>query len=57
MPTTERITRCRYLRSNDEQCTGEVADEHGEILLCLKHLGRALELVNARQAILRRRSA
>jgi len=58
MPTAQRITRCHYLKPNvDQQCTAEAVDPNGEILLCTKHLARALELVNARQAQLRRRSA
>jgi hypothetical protein len=40
-----RMTRCRYLRRNDQQCTAEAVDETGEVLLCTKHLGRALELL------------
>lgn len=38
--------QCRYLRRNDERCTAEVADENGEILLCRKHVARALQLIN-----------
>lgn len=49
-PDAPRLVRCRYLRRNDEQCTGEAVDELGEILLCTKHLARALELVKARTA-------
>lgn len=44
------MTRCRYLRRNNAQCTAEVADEQGEILLCTKHLARAVELLRARGA-------
>lgn len=43
----ERRVTCRYLRRSDEQCTGEVTDEHAEILLCQKHLARALALIRA----------
>jgi hypothetical protein len=42
-----KIVRCRYLRLNDAQCTAEVADPSAEILLCSKHLARALALVRA----------
>lgn len=44
MAPTRRIT-CRYLRRSGEQCTGQVTDENAEILLCPKHLARAIELV------------
>lgn len=40
------MIRCRYLGRRDMQCTAEVVDEQGEILLCTKHLGRAVELLN-----------
>ncbi|MEV0156884.1 hypothetical protein AB0H57_24575 [Micromonospora sp. NPDC050686] len=40
-----RAVRCRYRRRNDEMCAGEVVDADGEILLCGKHLARALQLV------------
>lgn len=43
---TRPATRCRYLRRSHDQCTGEAADPNGEILLCPKHLARALELVH-----------
>jgi hypothetical protein len=52
--TTDRLTRCRYRRRNEEMCTGEAVDDLGEILLCPKHLARAIELVNARLAAARR---
>ncbi len=39
------MIRCRYLRRNEQQCTAEAADQVGEILLCTKHLGRAMELL------------
>lgn len=42
------MTRCRYLRRNEEQCTAEVVDEHGELLICAKHLARAMELLAQR---------
>ncbi len=50
MPATDTPARkvtCRYLRRNDEQCTAEVTDPAAEILLCPKHLARAIELVRA----------
>lgn len=45
----KRITRCRYLCKRGDQCTAEVADELGEILLCPMHLARALELMKVGQ--------
>lgn len=39
------MTRCRYLRRNDAQCTAEAVAEDEELLLCSKHLARALELL------------
>jgi hypothetical protein len=42
-----RVVRCRYLRRNDVLCTGEAVDPDGEILLCTKHLARAMRLVDA----------
>ena len=44
---SDRRTTCRYLRRDNNQCTGEAVDPNGEILLCTKHLARALELVRA----------
>lgn len=41
------MIRCRYLRRNDQQCTAEVADEQGEILLCTKHLSRSVQMLAA----------
>lgn len=43
--TAERTVRCRYLRRNDEQCTGEVLDPNADVLLCGKHVARAMRLV------------
>lgn len=40
-----RLVRCRYLRQNDEQCTGEVLDPNAPVLLCSKHAGRLVEHV------------
>jgi len=37
--------RCRYLDRFGGQCTGQPADPNGEILLCLRHLGRAIDLL------------
>jgi len=39
------MTRCRYLRRNDAQCTAEAVAEDEDLLLCSKHLARALELL------------
>ncbi|MEV4001010.1 hypothetical protein [Actinomadura sp. NPDC049753] len=51
MPTTEqapkRIVRCRYLRQNDERCTGEVLDPAADVLLCVKHTARVVEHARA----------
>lgn len=44
-----RLVRCRYLRLSGEQCTGEAADPQGDVLLCTKHLARAVALVQARK--------
>jgi hypothetical protein len=33
------------LGKRDHQCTAEVVDPDGEILLCTEHLGRALQLI------------
>lgn len=46
----DRLTRCRYLRRNDQQCTGEAIDPDAPILLCLKHAGRVMALVMGRTA-------
>lgn len=39
-----RMVTCRYLRRNEQQCTGEAVDPDGDILLCTKHLARAMSL-------------
>ncbi|MCW2920005.1 MAG: hypothetical protein JWN52_8073 [Actinomycetia bacterium] len=44
-PTAAKLERCRYLGRGDNQCTGEVLDPAAEILLCRKHLARALQLI------------
>lgn len=44
---TAAYTQCRYLRANGEQCTAEAVDADAEILLCLKHFGRASKLILA----------
>jgi hypothetical protein len=49
-PRDEKVVRCRYTgEHSDDFCTGEAADPQGEILLCLKHLGRAMELIERRK--------
>lgn len=48
------IVRCRYLRRNGEQCTGEAIDPGAEILLCAKHAGRVMRLVKERAQKVRR---
>lgn len=50
---TERKVTCRYLRRSGEQCTAEALDPTADILLCSKHLARALALV---RIVLPRRS-
>ena len=47
-PAPPRLVRCRYLRLNDTQCTAEAADPAGDVLLCTKHLARALRLIKWR---------
>lgn len=42
------MTRCRYLRRNEAQCTAEVVDEQGEALLCSKHVARVIQMLGAR---------
>ena len=44
---TASYPQCRYLRRSGERCTAEAAaaDHYAEVLLCVKHLGRAMELV------------
>ncbi|MFI6329870.1 hypothetical protein ACIBBG_16405 [Micromonospora chersina] len=42
---TDRLIRCRYLRRNNAQCTAEAVDPDGQVLLCTKHLARALQLI------------
>jgi hypothetical protein len=42
---SDRLIRCRYLRANDEQCTGEVLDPAAPVLLCGKHTARLVEHV------------
>jgi hypothetical protein len=47
------MTRCRYLRRGTSgQCTAEAVDANGEIVLCTKHLSRAMELLNRAGAAL-----
>jgi hypothetical protein len=43
--TTERRVTCRYLRRNDEQCTGEAIDPNADVLICSKHAARVMALV------------
>ena len=42
------MIRCRYLRRNDEQCTGEALDpsEDAEIVICAKHASLVMEMIN-----------
>ncbi|WP_165959106.1 hypothetical protein [Actinomadura sp. KC345] len=57
MPTTQRLTRCRYLRKNDQQCTAEAVDPNAEVLLCTKHMARVVEHARATYARYRKESA
>lgn len=43
-----RKIRCRYLDKFDNRCNAEVVDDYGEIMLCLKHLALAMELIRRR---------
>lgn len=54
---SSRRTTCRYLRRDNNQCTGEAVDPEGEILLCTKHLARSIELVRAQQEMNRQKPA
>jgi phage terminase Nu1 subunit (DNA packaging protein) len=38
------MVTCRYLRRNEQQCTAEAADPDAEVLLCTKHLARAMRV-------------
>lgn len=40
---------CRYLRLSDRQCTGEAVDPDGDVLLCSKHLARAMVMINGQR--------
>lgn len=52
MNDTERRVSCRYTRRDGNLCTGEAVDPDGEVLLCVKHLGRAMEMIRGRQMLL-----
>jgi len=39
------VITCRYLRRNDVQCTAEAVDPEADILLCTRHLARAMTLL------------
>lgn len=45
---SDRRITCRYLRKDSNQCTAEAVDPSGEILLCIKHMARTIEMVRAR---------
>lgn len=51
---TATHTQCRYLRRNAQQCTAEAVDPDADILLCSKHLARAMELYRSALARARR---
>ncbi len=50
----QRILTCRYSGRHGDLCTGEAVDPDGEILLCIVHLGRALELLAHRHPPVRK---
>jgi len=39
------VTTCRYTNRHGNQCTAEAVDEQGELLLCVRHLAAAIELI------------
>lgn len=39
------MTTCRYLDRHGNRCTGEAVDDQGELLLCVRHLAAAIELI------------
>lgn len=45
---TATYTVCRYLGRHDNQCTAEVLDPDGPILICAKHAARVMRLVQQR---------
>lgn len=47
---TANYPQCRYLRQNEQRCTAEVVDPDADILLCTKHLARAMALITAARA-------
>ncbi|MEU7609533.1 hypothetical protein [Micromonospora sp. NPDC049204] len=49
-PTTDRVVRCRYKRRNDEMCTAAAVEPDGDVLLCTKHLARAITLIRVATA-------
>lgn len=40
-----RAVRCRYLTRFSDPCASEAVDPAGEILLCRRHLGLAMQLL------------
>lgn len=52
-----QYVQCRYLRRSGERCSAEVADEHGDVLLCVKHLARAVAMAKARTVAARKTEA
>lgn len=43
----EPTARCRFYSKHANRCTGEAVDPAGEILICQRHLGFAMELLTA----------
>lgn len=44
-----RVITCRYLRRGAEgQCTAEAVDPDADVLICMRHAARVLELINTR---------
>lgn len=45
MTAPTRHKTCRYTRRNGDLCTAEAVDDLGEIVLCSRHMGLAVELL------------
>lgn len=44
---TAPIVRCRYLAHHDERCTAEATMPDGDVLLCIKHMARAIAVLDS----------
>lgn len=50
----ERITTCSVINIlTGDRCTAEALDDEADILICLTHAGRVLELIHGRAATLK----